>query len=92
MVSGITDAPGSRIEALEQRGAVLLRVGELEIGAGRAHEGAEGQEDVADALLVPAVVEVGPGESIDVEIDPAKYVLQLTTVGQTDGTVQISIE
>ncbi|MBO4919759.1 MAG: hypothetical protein J5365_06340 [Erysipelotrichaceae bacterium] len=36
-------------------------------------------------------VEVGPGENLEVTIDPGRYVVQLTTVGQTEGTVEINI-
>ena len=52
--------------------------------------GDEPDEYVAGAIV--ETVEVGPGENIEVALAPARYFLQLTTVGQTDGTVQINIE
>ena len=52
--------------------------------------GDEADEYVAGAIL--ETVEVGPGETLEVALDVGRYVLQLTTVGQTDGTVQINIE
>ena len=50
----------------------------------------ETEEYVAGAII--KTVEVGPDEKTDVAIDPARYVVQVTTVGQTEGTVQINIE
>ena len=50
----------------------------------------ETDEYVAGAIVETA--EVGPGESVDLTLGPARYVLQLTTVGQTEGTVQINID
>ena len=52
--------------------------------------GDEADEYVAGAVM--DMVEVGPGETKEVALDVGRYVLQLTTVGQTDGTVQINIE
>ena len=52
--------------------------------------GDEVDEYVAGAILETA--EVGPGETLEISLDVGRYVLQLTTVGQTDGTVQINIE
>lgn len=49
----------------------------------------ETDEYVAGAIV--KTVEVGPGENLDVTLDSGRYVLQLTTVGQTEGTVQINI-
>jgi len=49
----------------------------------------ETDEYVAGGIL--KTVEVGPGENLDVTLDSGRYVLQLTTVGQTDGTVEINI-
>ncbi|MCR4856369.1 MAG: hypothetical protein K5908_09385 [Erysipelotrichaceae bacterium] len=49
----------------------------------------ESEEYVAGSIL--RTVEIGPGEDLDVSLDPERYVLQVTTIGQTDGTVQINV-
>ena len=41
---------------------------------------------------IAKTVEVGPGENLDVTLDSGKYVLQLTTVGQSEGAVEINIK
>ena len=41
---------------------------------------------------IAQTIEIAPDENLEVSLDSGKYVLQLTTVGQTEGTVQISIE
>ena len=51
--------------------------------------GDEADEYIAGAVM--ETVEVGPGETLEVSLDVGRYVLQLTTVGQPDGTVQIDI-
>ena len=52
---------------------------------------AAGETDEYVSGGIVKTVEVGPGENLDVTLDSGRYVLQLTTVGQTDGTVQINI-
>ena len=49
----------------------------------------EKDEFIAGAIL--KTVEVSPGENIDVELDPARYYVQVTTIGKTGGTVEIKI-
>ena len=49
----------------------------------------ESEEYVAGNIM--KTVEVGPGEELDVSLDPARYLLQVTAIGQTDGTVQINV-
>ena len=53
---------------------------------------AAGDSDEYVAGNIAKTVEVGPGENLDVTLDPGKYVLQLTTVGQSDGAVEINIK
>ena len=53
---------------------------------------AAGETDEYVAGNIAQTIEVGPGENLEVSLDSGKYLLQLTTVGQSDGTVQISIE
>ena len=70
-----------------------LNKGKLKIEFCEAIEvssGDEPDEYVAGAIV--ETVEVGPGDSIDVALTPARYVVQLTTVGQSEGTVQINID
>lgn len=52
---------------------------------------AAGDSDEYVAGNIVKTVEIGPGENLDVSLDSGRYVLQLTTVGKTDGTVQINI-
>lgn len=49
----------------------------------------EKDEFIAGAIL--KTVEVGPGENIDVDLDPARYYVQVTAIGKTGGTVEIKI-
>ncbi|MBQ6560378.1 MAG: hypothetical protein IJL85_06070 [Erysipelotrichaceae bacterium] len=51
--------------------------------------GDEPNEYVAGAII--ETVEIGPGETLEVSLDSGEYLLQLTTIGQTEGTVQINI-
>ena len=52
---------------------------------------AAGDSDEYVAGNIAKTVEIGPEEKLDVSLDSGRYVLQLTTVGKTDGTVQINI-
>ena len=52
---------------------------------------AAGDSDEYVAGNIAKTVEIGPGEKLDVLLDSGRYILQLTTVGKTDGTVQINI-
>lgn len=53
--------------------------------------GDEADEYVAGALA--ASVEVDPGETVEVPLESSRrYVVQVTTIGQTEGTVQITIK
>ena len=47
----------------------------------------ESDEYVAGDIL--KTIEINPGDNVDVSLDANRYVLQLTAIGQTDGTVQI---
>ena len=70
-----------------------LNKGKLKIEFAEAIKiSASGETDEFVAGNIAQTIEVGPGENLDLTLDPGKYVLQLTTVGQSDGTVQISIE
>ncbi|MBQ6333816.1 MAG: hypothetical protein IJI46_01935 [Erysipelotrichaceae bacterium] len=50
----------------------------------------ESDEYVGGAVLETA--EVGPGDSLDLSLANGDYVVQLTCVGQSDGTVEINIQ
>ncbi len=52
---------------------------------------AAGEENEYVAGNIAGTIEIGPGENIDVSLPSGRYVLQLTTAGQTDGTVEINI-
>lgn len=49
----------------------------------------ETEEFVAGAILETA--EIIPGENIELELDPDRYFVQLTTIEQSEGTVEIKI-
>ena len=51
--------------------------------------------DESDDYIITGVVEtvtVGPGEQATVTLEPGEYILQLTAIGDTEGTVTITIE
>ncbi len=51
--------------------------------------------DETDDYIIGEVVEtvtVGPGEKASVALEPGEYILQLTAIGNTKGTVTIDIE
>lgn len=55
----------------------------------KTSDAGETEEFVAGAILETA--EAGPGESIEMALDPDRYYVQLTTIGQSDGTIEIKI-
>ena len=69
-----------------------LNKGKLKIEFAEAIEvSSADEEDEFVAGNIVETVEVGPGENLEVTIDPGRYVVQLTTVGQTEGPVEINI-
>ena len=68
-----------------------LDKGQLKIEFGVAENFATGDE--ADDYRVVAIAEtvtVGPGESLELNVDTSEYILQLTAVGKTNGIVTIT--
>ena len=69
-----------------------LNKGKLKIEFAEAIEvSSVDEEDEYVAGNIVETVEVGPGESLELSIDQGRYVVQLTTLGQTEGTVDINI-
>ena len=69
-----------------------LNKGKLKIEFAEAIEvSSTDEEDEFVAGNIVETVEVGPGEKLELSIDPGRYVVQLTTLGQTEGTADINI-
>lgn len=98
-INGVEDGTYAEISTMSVSGEKATHIesslnkGKLKIEFCEAIEvSAAGESEDYVAGNIAKTVEIGPGEKIDVSLDPGRYVLQLTTVGQTDGTVQISIK
>ncbi len=69
-----------------------LEKGELQIGFASAVDlsGADDTDDY-EILGLEATVNVKPGDTQELHLEKGDYVLQLTSIGDTDGTVTIDI-
>lgn len=70
-----------------------LEKGELQIGFASAVDlsGADDTDDY-EILGLEATVNVKPGDTQELHLEKGDYVLQLTSIGDTDGTVTIDIK
>ena len=97
-ISDVEDGTYAEISTMTVSGGKTVHIdsslnkGKLKIEFAEAIEvSSADEEDEFVAGNIVETVEVGPGEKLDVSIDPGRYVVQLTTVGQTEGTVEINI-
>ena len=97
-ISDVEDGTYAEISTMTVSGGKTVHIesslnkGKLKIEFAEAIEvSSADEEDEFVAGNIVETVEVGPGENIELSIDPGRYVVQLTTVGQTEGTVEINI-